>query len=678
MAHSARLFFQIELRCVFFVLAAVSALSTSSLTAVHTVPLGGSIQDTIAAANPGDTVRVSSGTFTGTVSINKSLHLIGAGASSTTIEAPADFAANSAYDRPLSGFVTERPIVYAGSTFVISVLIDSLTIDGVRGGPSFAAGGSQVVAYSGILADRCSLTVRYNVIKNVLPADSSTSTWHSGKLYNGRGINVRGDSSVAVISNNTLEHINRFHIRVSATDDTLVSVPTVFPYATVTNNTIVGKGVYNGGQKGVWFNNGAWGTIQGNTISELDYTDPALEPDRSTGIIIWIGTLNPSHRSIIAFNNISSSTSINNKGIYVWGVRDTVSDNTVSGYRYGIESHESFSTAILRNVVTGGLMGILLGQETQVARVDTITIGGAPENKNTVTGQASGFEVIGGVEKPNGYAISLCFRDPLGDPFFSTVPVNAAYNDFGVSTFDSIGVRVFDRADTTMSPVLDTVVGTPFYTPKLRASVKVYLQGPYNTIVSADSMFKNMNVDPGGALQSHFTTVAIPSLAVDSINVELRNAESAASSTIRKFAPAWLMTDGTIRNFTDETKSYVEFDTTIAGSYYLVVRHRNHLAVMDSLPQNIDGSTSPAVYDFTTAQNKAYGTNPMVLMGTKYSMFAGDADANAGVGASDLVSVLGAVGLVVYTVNDMDMNGGVGASDLVLTQANVGQISQLP
>ena len=61
-----------------------------------------------------------------------------------------------------------------------------------------------------------------------------------------------------------------------------------------------------------------------------------------------------------------------------------------------------------------------------------------------------------------------------------------------------------------------------------------------------------------------------------------------------------------------------------------------------------------------------------------YGMWSGDADANSGVGASDLVKTRTAIGSVVYNVSDIDMNGGVGASDLVVIRANIGRITQIP
>jgi hypothetical protein len=59
-------------------------------------------------------------------------------------------------------------------------------------------------------------------------------------------------------------------------------------------------------------------------------------------------------------------------------------------------------------------------------------------------------------------------------------------------------------------------------------------------------------------------------------------------------------------------------------------------------------------------------------------MWSGDADANGGVGASDLVAIRVAIGAVGYISGDIDMNTGVGASDLVVTRVNIGRSLQIP
>jgi hypothetical protein len=208
-----------------------------------------------------------------------------------------------------------------------------------------------------------------------------------------------------------------------------------------------------------------------------------------------------------------------------------------------------------------------------------------------------------------------------------------------------------------------------------RANIWVLLEGPYNP--GTNSMNKTLNA--GGYLAAHFGSIAIPAEAVDSISVELRNA--ASSPTTRKYLPAWLLTDGSIRDFSDTTKSYVEFDT-LAGNYFLVIRHRNHLPVMTAMTQALNGATPPA-YDFTSSQTKAYGSNAMKAVGTspvRYAMVSGDASGNGQVAPSDINFVIRpALTQSGYRAGDINLNGQVQNTDMnIYTRPNLGKGTQVP
>jgi hypothetical protein len=631
----------------------------------------GTISAAVAAANTGDTVRVYAGTYIEHVNVTKSLVLIGSGPdTATTIVAPADFATNSAYNYLLVNFTTERAIVHIGGSAVLTVAMQGFTIDGSRLGPSASEG----VAYAGVLAERTVLSFSNNTIQNILPADSS-QTYNT--TYNGRGISVRGDSCVATISGNTLTEINRYFIFINATDVT-ANLPAVFPIATISGNTITGKGTYNGAQKGIWLNNGCLGTISGNTITSMDYVDPYIESDRATAITIRRGYLNPGQRNRIINNTLTTGSFVNNKGIFAEGGKDSIAGNTVTGFRFGIQLDDEDSAMVVGNTVSGGQVGVMIATTTIPAvAAYAITIGGTPAARNTITGQDP---------SSIGAAIALSFRDPVADgTFMSSVPVDARFNDLGVYTESEIRERIWDRADTTLAGV-DTVYYYPFYTPKIRASVKVFLQGPYNA--GTDLMTNGLKTS--GVLAAHFGVTPFPALAIDSITIELRNAVTAAGSTTRLYAAAWLLTDGSIRKFSDTTKSYVEFDTTLSGSYYLVVRHRNHLAIMCSTAQVLDGSTNPVPYDFSTGQGQAYGATPLAAVGTRFAMYCGDVTGNGQLkysgSANDRAPILTRVGgtsitatLSGYYPEDVNMNGQVkysgSANDRAIILTNVGGTS---
>jgi hypothetical protein len=207
------------------------------------------------------------------------------------------------------------------------------------------------------------------------------------------------------------------------------------------------------------------------------------------------------------------------------------------------------------------------------------------------------------------------------------------------------------------------------------ASVKVYLQGPYNT--GTNTMNNGLRASELGL---HFGSMPIPVGAVDSINIEARDSLAAAKATKRAFAPAWLLTDGTIRDFSDTTKSYVALTGAPAGNYYLVVSHRNHLAVMSYALAALDAGTSPVVYDFSTGQAKAYGTNALRAVGTRFAMPGGDGTRDGGVDAFDRNSVWRVQnGTNGYLAGDYNLDGGVDALDLnLIWRPNNGSATQVP
>lgn len=226
----------------------------------------------------------------------------------------------------------------------------------------------------------------------------------------------------------------------------------------------------------------------------------------------------------------------------------------------------------------------------------------------------------------------------------------------------------------------NSIMGSGFLAPQLspvliRANVRFFLEGPYNS----GTLLMNKALRTDGHLASHFGSIPIPAEAVDSINVELRNAASASSSTTRKYRPAWLLTDGTIRSFTDTTKDYVEFDT-LAGNYCFVIYHRNHIPIMTAGTQELNGAT-PLPYDFTTAQSQAFGSNAMkALAGSKFGLVAGDAGGNGQVATSDINAIIRpALGQSGYRNADVSLNGQVQTSDVnTFTRPNLGRGTQVP
>jgi hypothetical protein len=545
-------------------------------------------------------------------------------------------------------------------------MVAGFTIDGKSRGPVLA----QMVAYSGLLAEGCIITAKRNTVRNILPSDPG-STWDPDRIYNGRGIHVRGSGAVAVIDSNTLEEINRLHIMINATDET-GNLPAVFPQATVSNNVLTGKGPYAGGQRGIWFNTGAWGTIAGNILTNLDYTDAPIEPERASGIVVRFGELNPTKSRTIRNNVLTSTTHINNKGMYVQGIGDSVLENTITGYRWGIELHDGVQANVLRNTITGGMVGVLVTSEHAAGTADLVTIGGSAKNKNTITGQ----DIAGG-----GFAISLSFRDPLDDvTFMSSLAVDARYNDFGVYTESAVSARIWDRADTTLieGNLVDVVLFSPFH-GMLIANVKVFLEGPFVAdtlsafLRAADLVPANQpyTAAPWGYAGTEAVAV-VPEDVVDWVLVELRTDTTLVSTVGRR--AAFLKTNGQVVDV--DGVSGVTFAEVESGDYYIVIRHRNHLTVMSA--EAIPLSSSSALYDFTTGLSKYYGGEARDLGSSKYAMWGGDADASGDVAALDRTATWNDRNKTGYLLSDVDLSTDVAALDRSMTWNNRNKFSRVP
>jgi len=117
---------------------------------------------------------------------------------------------------------------------------------------------------------------------------------------------------------------------------------------------------------------------------------------------------------------------------------------------------------------------------------------------------------------------------------------------------------------------------------------------------------------------------------------------------------------------------------TNPGSYYVVVRHRNHLAIMSASAIAI--SAAGATYDFTNAANKAYNEGMKLLATGKYGMYSGDASADKFINASDQSfhwrPQNGSSG---YKSGDFNLDGFVNASDITFHwRPHNGRASQVP
>jgi immune inhibitor A len=231
-------------------------------------------------------------------------------------------------------------------------------------------------------------------------------------------------------------------------------------------------------------------------------------------------------------------------------------------------------------------------------------------------------------------------------------------------------------------PIQITV--TSVIRPAIVAKIKVFLQGPYqNDGTMATTLARNHllpTTQPYTDAQFNYLgteTVTdgaffITNNVVDWIMVELR---SSATGPVVDRRAALLRSDGMVID-TDGMLG-VGFNNVSAGSYFLVIRHRNHLALMSAASVSLSGTT--ALYDFTTGQDRVYGTKPMVVLSTGvYGMYAGDANKSGFITAADINDAISNLNLNAYRSADANLTGYTTASDINIMIANLNKNTKVP
>ena len=208
--------------------------------------------------------------------------------------------------------------------------------------------------------------------------------------------------------------------------------------------------------------------------------------------------------------------------------------------------------------------------------------------------------------------------------------------------------------------------------------VKIFLQGPYDA--SNHTMYTTINgVIPKTSpyVQDPRIVSEIPMDALDWVLVQLR-ASPSSHAVISK--SIFLNKDGNL--VADDGITQNILLNAASGSYYIVIVHRNHLSVMSAAAVSLLNSAC-TVYDFTTAQTQAYGTNPMIDLGDgKFGMYAGDSNNDGQITTLDYNLWLpnARVSLTGYTITDINLDGQNTTLDynLWLPNARASRSSQVP
>ena len=234
----------------------------------------------------------------------------------------------------------------------------------------------------------------------------------------------------------------------------------------------------------------------------------------------------------------------------------------------------------------------------------------------------------------------------------------------------------------------EPVVSTAFGNKLL--NVKVFIEGAFDAGTGAMSTALNtgavlpiaqpFNVSPWNYAGTE-SVASIPAGIVDWILVELRDAATPATAITGYNLAGWpralfLKSDGSIVDLNGTSMPDIG-TPSLTNSLFVVIRHRNHLAVLSSAGATLAGDIYS--YDFTTDLAQAFGgTVGYKMSGSKAVMKAGDIDHDENIYVSDYNSWAAGFGATTgYFTPDIDMDRNVYVSDYNKWASNFGSTTSI-
>jgi phosphodiesterase/alkaline phosphatase D-like protein len=369
-----------------------------------------------------------------------------------------------------------------------------------------------------------------------------------------------------------------------------------------------------------------------------------------------------------------------------------------TGYRLDVSTSNTFSSFVgtFDNFAvqdTGQAVGSLSAGTVYFYRVRAENAGGAGGNSAIITAStvtlppvatpATGVSTRGFTATWNPAAGATGYRvDIATDSLFSggTIWADSAFGNVLAAGITGLSpattyyyrVRGTDNGGTSISSNRISVT-----TLTLSVNLRVFLQGAtlndtMQTFLKRGNLIPHLQpygVPPwnyGGA----DSVGKMPDSTVDWILVELRS--DSAKPVARR--AALLKSTGVVTD-TDGV-SPLRFSGPVEGSYFVVVYHRNHLAVMSRGAISLNGASS--MYDFSTGLVQAFGSTPMILVGSRWCMFAGDANDDGQITTLDFSPWLAnaKAALTGYMSTDFNCDGQNTTSDFTLWLANAKAAAQ--
>ncbi|MFN3969123.1 beta strand repeat-containing protein [Flavobacterium sp.] len=453
-----------------------------------------------------------------------------------------------------------------------------------------------------------------------------TYQWQSSTNGGTTWTNVSGATAATYVATPAVDTSYRCNVTCSSSTGTStpVAVAVTQSVATGTGDTICVSGMANLTTSGSSILNWYDAPTGGNLVA----TGTAYSPNVNTTTTYYVSSASASSASVntAAWGGTTASTALF-KGI-AFDATNKLKLKTVTVYPKNTAARTSIIITLFDatgNVVAGTTPVIFvptlntgtIGTVSQVVTLDYNIPAGTGYRLVATYGLASTTNTLGNSTGAITYPTSgsLVLRgnvSALNDAIVTTANTTNCFHNL---TYDEI------CESTTRTPVIATVGCTK--------NLKLFIEGYYIG---------------GGAMTAVKANegVGTSTTDVDDVTVELRDASTYAvvSSTT-----AVLKTDGTVAAQL----------VAPAGNYFIAVKHRNAIQTWSAAAEAF--GTSTATYDFSTAANKAYGSNMKNLGSGVFGFYSGDINQDESIDVGDFPALFSDNDNFISGYFNTDLNG---------------------
>lgn len=613
-------------------------------------------------------------------------------------------------DNQIINDITDNSL-YRGNTAALKLTLEGLRLQ--KCSPSFVDGRDAILKADEMLFNgkyKCSIWKAF--ARRGLGVNASTGTSSNDRTVTQNfdlpgGVNIKKD--VAPLAQNENGDVTFTLTATCGCSPQTINVFDVLPSGlTYINNSASGTGTWNGTTV-VWANENFaakevktytfqakvnTGTYQ-NTIQALNDDFDGSTPSgawinsATTGANNWVNSSISTHSGTTAKFAANSTTAITDF-VLTSGINFNVSGPALLSFWHSFDTEADWDGGVVELEINNSGTWIDLGPYF-VSNGYNGTVGAAGRNGYSGTSQGWILSQVS-LEAFCGQSVRIRFRmitdDNTGctgtncgwyiDDIILNVPsgINNVVTTPSGST-DNACLQVTDLQIPTLSAkvflhhVGPQVAQMSDYLPTLS---NFPLSDPYK-VAPLNTNFVHVNNSQTASTTPLVIATTGSDAIVDWVFLELRSGVP-GSTTVVSTRAALLQRDGDIVDM--DGVSPVKFTGTAVGSYYIAVRHRNHLGFRTSNIFTLNNT--PTVLDFTNNSVSLYGASPLITVApSMQAMQGGDSNSDGSVDAFDTIIWEQQNGLFDdYTnMSDYNMDGSVDALDSILWELNNGKFQEL-